>query len=164
MHGTSHVANLKEKLLSNSKEIGQRINKIKNQNKKEPMVSSHLVPTFLLCSISNLCRSLPISMDGRSLLLVMGRYAKNQFRPAGSMIRQSLSQSRHTLSHRCRLLRRRLHHSFRILFLQHQPIRACPPIPFFLMLHTQHPVHQHRHRPHHQLAFQKASRLTAQSN
>jgi len=43
IHGTSHVANLKEKLLSNSKEVGQRINEIKKQTKKESSVPSHSV-------------------------------------------------------------------------------------------------------------------------
>ncbi|ELR24146.1 Sad1 / UNClike C-terminal domain containing protein, partial [Acanthamoeba castellanii str. Neff] len=37
IHGTSHVANLKEKMISNSKEIGQRINEIKSKHKpKDP--------------------------------------------------------------------------------------------------------------------------------
>jgi hypothetical protein len=42
VHGTSHVANLKEKMISNSKEIGQRINEIKqSKHKKDALHPVH---------------------------------------------------------------------------------------------------------------------------
>lgn len=42
IHGTSHVTNLKEKLISNSKEVEQRVSEIKKQQKtKEGIIKDH---------------------------------------------------------------------------------------------------------------------------